>query len=90
MCSRHVAHSLALELGWWDVDAMLDEMTCKQYLDWLEFYRVREERWKAGDSAGRGGSAGYGTGAAGKVQLQRDMLARFGAFQRRQNKRKHR
>lgn len=69
---------------------MLDAMTCRQYLDWLEFYRVREQRWQAGEAAGKGKGAGYGTGAAGKAQMQRDMLARFGAFQRRQNKRKHR
>lgn len=86
MSPRHVAHSLALELGWWNVDAMLEEMTCRQYLDWLEFYRVRERRWKAGDAAGKGAGAGYGTGAAGKAQMQRDMVARFRAYQKRRER----
>lgn len=48
MTARYTAYSLALELGWSDVDAMLESMTAMQYQEWLSFYRIRNE--KSGDA----------------------------------------
>ena len=50
------AYSLALELGWSDVDAMLESMTAIQLQEWFAFFRIRDEK---GDKP----QGGYGTWA---------------------------
>ncbi|MDL2280149.1 hypothetical protein LJC15_05790 [Desulfovibrio sp. OttesenSCG-928-G11] len=41
--ARFTAYALALELGWSDVDAMLESMTAMQYREWLAFFKRRNE-----------------------------------------------
>ena len=88
MSARHVAHSLALELGWWDVDGMLDAMTCRQYLEWLEFYRVRSERLdRARDEARMPKMSGkYGADVAGQKRLRADLLKHFGEYEKQKKR----
>lgn len=64
---------------------MLDAMTCRQYLDWLAFYREREARLNA--STGKGGK-GYGTSREGQKRLSGDLLGKLRAYQQRRQKRR--
>lgn len=40
---RYAAYALALELGWADVDAMLESIPMTKFYEWMAFYRLREE-----------------------------------------------
>lgn len=40
---RYAAYALALELGWADVDAMLDSIPITQFNEWMAFFKLREE-----------------------------------------------
>jgi hypothetical protein len=37
------AHFLASELGEWNVDEMLENITGEQLTTWMAFYRIRQE-----------------------------------------------
>jgi len=37
------AHFLASELGVWNVDEMLEQITSEQLTTWMAFYRLRQE-----------------------------------------------
>ena len=63
---------------------MLEAMTCRQYLDWLAFYREREARLNA--STGKG--EGYGTRREGQKRLSGDLLGKLRAYQQRRQKRR--
>ena len=63
---------------------MLEAMTCRQYLDWLAFYREREARLNVATGKGEG----YGTSREGKKRLSGDLLGKLRAYQQRRQKRR--
>lgn len=48
---RYAACALALEFGFWDVDAMLESMTRAQFNEWAAFFNVRA-RLRKGELSG--------------------------------------
>lgn len=79
---RYTAYALALELGWWDVDAMLDSMTYRQFQEWLAFYRIRNSK----DTDRAKGS--YDESPEGRQRMANDLKATMEAFQTRRNNKK--
>lgn len=49
---RYAACALALELGLWDVDGMLEGMTYRQFNEWMTFFKVRSELRNAPERKG--------------------------------------
>ena len=78
MSARYTAFSLALELGWWDVDAMLESMTATQYKEWLAFFQIRAER----DKTPHGG---YGKGPEEQRRMSGDIVRAMSGYQTRRN-----
>ncbi len=80
MCTaRYTAYSLALELGWSDVDAMLETMTASQYKEWLAFFKIRNELQRSPDKP----QGGYGTSREAQERMSGDILRFMDGYQKR-------
>lgn len=74
---RYAAYALARELKCPNVDAMMEEMTIIQFMEWQAFFRIREEERQkdgAAGSFGQGGDSG----------LQARLVGAFSGYQKRQ------
>ena len=66
---------------------MLESMTYRQYLEWLAFFKIRnEDKPQAG--AGNKPQSGYGTSPEGQKQLGAAIFRQMQSYQRRQDARK--
>ena len=83
---RYAAYSLALELGCYDVDAMLEGMTAMQFNEWLAFFRIRKDLWEKTEAPPGVPSAGYGSSGEERQRLSGDILRSFQGFQKRRDK----
>jgi len=77
-----MAFSLALEFGWWDVDAMLQSMTAMQLHEWFAFFSLRAEREKMPQS-------GYGTSPEEQRRMSGDIVRAMTGYQGRRETLKH-
>jgi len=67
-----------LELGWGDVDAMLESMTARQYKEWLAFFSVRAERE-------RSPQGGYGASPEEQRRMSGDIVRAMSGYQERRD-----
>jgi hypothetical protein len=70
---------------------MLEAMTYRQYLEWLAFFRIRdEERTKNtsgyAQAAARKPRSGYGTTREGQQRMSGDILRAMTGYQRRRDR----
>ncbi len=79
---RYVAYSLALELGWSDVDQMLESMTLLQFNEWLAFFKIRD-RQRAGANAATARPQKYGKSWEEQQRLSGDILRAFQGWEKR-------
>ena len=68
----------ALELGWSDVDAMLESMTATQYQEWLAFFRIRADVEKIPQG-------GYGASPEEKRRMSGDIVRAMSGYQGRRD-----
>lgn len=73
--ARYTAYSLAYELGWSDVDAMLEALDVNKYREWLEFFKIKNEK-----------TAQYGTGHDEQRRMGGDLLRAMTGYQKRREK----
>ncbi|MCL1940032.1 MAG: hypothetical protein FWG04_05165 [Desulfovibrionaceae bacterium] len=78
MTARYGAHALALELGWPDVDAMLESMTAMQYQEWLAFFRIRAD-------AANAPQGGYGNSPEEQRRMSGDIVRAMSGYQERRD-----
>ena len=68
---------------------MLESMTYRQYLEWLAFFKIRnEDKPQAGAKAGTPPQGGYGTSPEGQKQLSAAVVRAMQGYQRRRDKMK--
>ena len=66
---------------------MLEEMSYRQYFEWLAFFKIRnEDRPRAGTGTLQRGK--YGNSAEGQKRLSADAVRAFQGYQRRMDARK--
>jgi len=66
---------------------MLEAMTYRQYLEWLAFFKIRNED-KPQAKAGTAPRNGYGTSVEGQKQLGAAIFQSMQGYQRRRDARK--
>jgi len=81
--ARFTAYALAFELGWSDVDAMLESMTAMQYKEWLAFIKIRN---KKDGSESEDEPKGDGTSKEEQDRLGGHILRAMTGYQKRRDK----
>ena len=51
MSARYNAYALALELGYVNVDTMLEDLPAKNFFEWLAFFKIRNELSEKGEKS---------------------------------------
>lgn len=82
MTHRYAAYALAMELGIWNVDAMLHDMNCAQFNEWMAFLNVRA-RTLGGPTQQVEPQKKYGDSREEQQRMSRDILKAFQGWQKK-------